>query len=672
MTSLQNGNYNSRSMNGLTQIYANDINCDVINTIDANVSNKLKVVNECEIDGTLSVAGVTTAAQINATGLNVSGNADVLGSLDVSGNVDISGNLSVVGITDTTRLQADNLILGGATYNAGIQIKADGIMLLGNRANTNVVPRVLNVAGDNALIDISRYSNAQAGFQLRNYDPVTEVRRGEALFLGPSSTGDSWTWLFRTGSDFFGGSGTRTLFQFNTPLYVIPSNPASPVTGTAYTARYRDATTTNNVDIVLNPNANDFSTIVQAGDAVILNSTSGRTLTLTTNNASGCGIRMNSTISVGGNTTFANLIIANNGIAIASAGISTSIFKSSTDLRIDGDQANSRVVIRNRDSGGTSYASCVLSTTENRWYGGEFSFRNTTAVTGDAYFRMTTDTNNIFIEPRAIGSNVLKNLRFITPGGTTAHLGIDSVDGSVVIATNTPATGCKLTVNGKAQITNLDVSGALTSGSFSPTNINWADGTTQDSKFIENSTNDMAFHKVIFPSRNAAYSSTFNIQETDVSYFTLSTGIHYFAAIQVIKGQTINYIGVYVDGVVGSSNLEVALYDNGLQPARLALASGGMGGIGTGKVLVAYLTSSYTATATKFIYVAFRTTTATTQVLCKNANDQLNYGVTTTTNSTLNRRVMSYANVNTFPANIAAGQVMTIVNRLPYVCLLQD
>lgn len=51
MTSLQNGNYNSRSMNGLTTIYANDITTDVINAVDANVSNDLTVGDQAIING---------------------------------------------------------------------------------------------------------------------------------------------------------------------------------------------------------------------------------------------------------------------------------------------------------------------------------------------------------------------------------------------------------------------------------------------------------------------------------------------------------------------------------------------------------------------------------------------------------------------------------------------
>ena len=51
MTSLQNGNNNSRSMNGLTTIYANDITSDTIDTIDANVSNNLAVGNQLTVNG---------------------------------------------------------------------------------------------------------------------------------------------------------------------------------------------------------------------------------------------------------------------------------------------------------------------------------------------------------------------------------------------------------------------------------------------------------------------------------------------------------------------------------------------------------------------------------------------------------------------------------------------
>ena len=51
MTSLQNGNYNSRSMNGLTSIYANDITCDTIETTDATITNNLSVGNGLSVNG---------------------------------------------------------------------------------------------------------------------------------------------------------------------------------------------------------------------------------------------------------------------------------------------------------------------------------------------------------------------------------------------------------------------------------------------------------------------------------------------------------------------------------------------------------------------------------------------------------------------------------------------
>jgi hypothetical protein len=51
-------------------------------------------------------------------------------------------------------------------------------------------------------------------------------------------------------------------------------------------------------------------------------------------------------------------------------------------------------------------------------------------------------------------------------------LGIDATDGSIVIATNTPAVGYKLTVNGKTQTTDLNVTGTLTAGTISGTSTN--------------------------------------------------------------------------------------------------------------------------------------------------------------------------------------------------------
>ena len=55
MTSLQNGNYNSRSMNGLTSIYANDIVADTIDVIDATVENNLSVGNNLDITNNVNI-----------------------------------------------------------------------------------------------------------------------------------------------------------------------------------------------------------------------------------------------------------------------------------------------------------------------------------------------------------------------------------------------------------------------------------------------------------------------------------------------------------------------------------------------------------------------------------------------------------------------------------------
>lgn len=61
MTSLQNGNYNTRSMNGLTSIYANDITADTIAVIDGNVSNDLTVGNNVSIGNSMTIDGTINA-----------------------------------------------------------------------------------------------------------------------------------------------------------------------------------------------------------------------------------------------------------------------------------------------------------------------------------------------------------------------------------------------------------------------------------------------------------------------------------------------------------------------------------------------------------------------------------------------------------------------------------
>jgi hypothetical protein len=703
-------------MNGLASIYANDVNCDIINTIDANVSNKLTVGGDVDVGASLNVTGITNANQINAIGLNVSGNADVLGTLDVSGNVDISGNLTVVGITDTTRLQADNLILGGATYNAGVQFKMDGVANLGNRVDLNSQSRVFNIRDTNGLISIGRYSDFEPGFELRNYDPITNVLRTDVLFLGGGAS-EQMRATFRSPglSNFVAWFSYRGLFDFRTP---IKSEPDAAITGTGYTARFSDrfATTASNLDVVLNPNANDFSSIVQAGDNVVVASVAGKTLTLTTNNTSGCGIRMNNTISVGGATTFSNLITATSGItsnagitanagmAFVSGAVSTGIFKNGGDLRIDGNQANSRIVIRNKDSGGIDYASCVLATTESRFIASEFSFRNLTATTGDAYFRMTTDTNNIYIEPRAIGSNTLKNLRFITPGGSTAHLGIDSVDGSIVIATNTPATGCKLTVNGKTQTIDLDVSGNLaipsypnvksTLDNFSSTTTNTTgitytagtdtttidnnliignnkvftlqDGTTQETAYNERELNDCDFHS--FFSGRIILASTFNMGDAYPTSRSIATNAWFFNAIRVVKNQVYTGVGIFT---TTSGSFEVAVYQKGSGGSRLALSNATT----TTANVMTYIPfqATFTATTTDIAYIVFKTSSTNQFAICSQTNiAYLNLTNALGTTGTLNRRAQYSNLVGAFPATIPGTLPVSVDDantRLAYLVL---
>lgn len=246
-----------------------------------------------------------------------------------------TATLNATGEINTTNIDALNLTLGPTTtYNQNIQLKMDGLFLLGNRASNNIAGRAMNIHDTNALINISRYSDGgQPGFELQNWNPSTNALRNTVLFLGGGSgaTGDATLRVSGVNSYYT----TPTLFSMQIPAEVLVANTFS-ITGNTPTFRIRNNVAGKFVDYLFNQSAGAYNGLVQAGDNVMVangGAVDTNALTLCTYNSNSVGIRMNSTaMTIGGNTTFtANSNVNQSGTGIISqTGTGTNALKSTT------------------------------------------------------------------------------------------------------------------------------------------------------------------------------------------------------------------------------------------------------------------------------------------------------------------------------------------------------
>jgi hypothetical protein len=363
--------------------------------------------------GTINQFG-STSTNNTLTNTDVSGNLNVNAStttntLSVVGTADVSGNLNVTGITDTTRLEADNLILGTATYNAAVQLKMNGVMNMGDQVNLNTQSRVFNVRDTNGIVSIGRYSASEPGFELRNYNPVGGALRTDVLFLG-GGAGEQIRCLFRSpgaGGDFVAWFGYRTLFDFQTPTQ---NNPAVQLTGTQQTARFRDKFTTpvGIIDIVLNPNAGNFSSIIQASDKTIV-SQNAMPLALCCTNSIGGGIRLTSTGNqIGGNTTFtsgSNIIQSGSGI-ISQSGSGVNSMKAITLQGSDNFTQSGSGIISQSGSGVNAMKSITLNTNDTLTQSGSGIISQAGTGTNTLKQTLVTGTYPIEIIPQTPPSAV--------------------------------------------------------------------------------------------------------------------------------------------------------------------------------------------------------------------------------------------------------------------------
>lgn len=631
----------------------------------------------------------------------------------------LTANLNVTGEFNTTNIKGQNLILGGATYNQSVQLKMDGIVNIGNKVNVNNNSRAFNIRDTNGLISIGRFANTPPGFELRNYDATTNALLQDVLFNGPTSSSESWSWLFRSpgaGGDFQGGGATRTLFRYNTPLLVQPTNAMTP--GGAYTTRFANTTSGNNVDVVLNPLTGSFIDMVSAGDAIIVNSNAGKSLVLCANNTTNCGIKVNSRIRMGGtNVEFdaGTYLIFNGGGYIrqdAATGInllntitmnpSTSISFSGTG-RINqssgtGTNLMSSITLNNNNdlvfqgtgkinqSGGTGtnlMEDITLNSNANVTFQGTGIVTQSgtgtnslkdTQVTGilniTGYANVKTELDNINTSIGSINTSITtinSNITGITYLGALTDE--TQIDNNVILTS-----GKYLEMNGAGGGLVLDTganiiqSGAGTNILTSTTiqgDLTFDDGTTQDSKYIDDMLNDADAHGYVMG--KTIRFVTFNISNaTNAALVALGANYHFATLVRLVKGITYTGIGIYT-GTAGT--FEVALYNTGLTPSRIAYSNAWT----TTANGMSYLPFSapFANTTTKFAYAIIRTVSAAQTVLYLPSNTFLNYGSNTMTNSTLNKRTQFYPSTAAFSAypNIASGIAQTIQTQQIYLVL---
>jgi hypothetical protein len=272
------------TLDGLVNITADSITTDSIETNIINVNDEV-TTNKMTATGDITqTGGILSIPSFANVGNTLTDYGQRLTGITYDNGTDttiIDNNLTISGNTTATNIKATTITLGGATYQASRQLKMDGIGVVGDRCNVNSGGRVFNISDTNGLISIARYSSGQAGFELQNYDPTTNVRRSNVLFLGGGATGDSLTCLFRqTGIDIFVYSLTASLFDLGSAT----ATPSLRVRGT-YTQidgkiQQPSSTTTNEMrGITMYADQN----LTQSGTGIISQSGTGTNILKFTN-----------------------------------------------------------------------------------------------------------------------------------------------------------------------------------------------------------------------------------------------------------------------------------------------------------------------------------------------------------------------------------------------------
>jgi hypothetical protein len=194
------------------------------------------------------------------------------------------------------------------------------------------------------------------------------------------------------------------------------------------------------------------------------------------------------------------------------------------------------------------------------------------------------------------------------------------------------------------------------------------DGTSQFTAYTGRGVaDDCDIHTFVYNSANPStprymLSSTFALNQTVPTTFSISANIVYAFPVRLIKGQIVHGAGFYLS-VSGSGQIGYAIYDNGNPSTRDAFStlsntpSNGMNYIN--------FSSPYTSTYTGIHYVCILATNTGLSLIATNTgNTYINYGQSTTTSGVLNKAGQSFSS-SSFPSSLS-GVSMTILNRVGY------
>jgi len=629
---MSSSNYQfTPTLDGLNNIIGDSITCSTIDTVNARVENDLIVGNSVNITNDLTVEDKTTTNSLNV-------------------------NNTAVG----NRFDMSYCLIGPATYNAAYRLNINGTGIMGDRAYTNSGSRVFNIRDTNGLMSIGRYSGAAPGFEMRNYNATTNALVQDVLFLGPPSWGENWSVMYRSPGlgDFTGFYGTRSLFDFYTPIRT--------------NGDLRFATGIGKIDQSLSTGTNTLHEVeMKANTDITFLAGTGRinqNLSTGTNNFSpitmntDCGILFNSgsgsiTQNNDGINTLAETRLSGNKDLVFNTGTGRINQTNSTGLNIvNGLSIKLGQDITMSGSGkitqgtGINQLSTILMNT-----GANLTLQGAGVLAIPSYPNVKTTLDTLTTDLSTLATN--------TTGITYDNVNDDTVIDNNVVLGNNKTLYTQNIIQGTGGSNTMN---SITMSSATTSYIQHQDGTQNTSKYSEETVRDTDI--LGFMVGKNILTSTFNLgNATNTSVVGITVGVNYLVAVRVIKGQTYTGVGFYVG--TGGGTWNCALYDSGLQPARRAITTGA---ITTSNAMnFQNFTAPYVATSTRVMYVGYRTTTSAPvqTALHLPSNALLNWGYNTMTNSTFNKRCQNYSLAGDFPNPIPAGLAMTNQLLLGYIVL---
>ncbi len=716
MTSLQNGNYNSRSMNGLTTINANDITCDTIDTIDANVSNDLTVGDQAIINGQtklyndlliydkssptkypyrftttgsslfFSYDGTTPRALFDVSLNTISGfpELNMRRILNLYNNFQLNNNLefrlgtfggstyAFMKYTESTR----NLSLvagqGGGTvdsqFNLTTNTAAGSPFVLSFTPTQLTVPNNIDATGN--------YTSTSGNFTLTN----GRLRIQQATDIPTLS-------MYAGGSVAFGNRVADYVSQIGglRTFNVIGDQ------GVLRVARYSDTGQASLELMNLHPTTGVLrSTVLLNGGApsreqfsILMRTPTDLNVFLITRTFSEMYVPF-SLLSNNFSQTLTGII--------SQSGTGVNLMKAIT-MQVDNNFLQSGTGIISQTGTGVNLLKATtlnINTDLNlsgtgkivQSAGASINLLNQSTFSGtvDTNIYSLTQSTGSIIQSSNTGGNQLKNSTFIgqvntttnnitqttgiisqsTAGGTNQLVATTFIGAVGTTTNNITQTSGRITQTGST----ANTLGGITMNASSV--LTFQDSTVQRSKFTEDILNDCELHSL--ESGRTILGATYSVLTTASTYASIATGFHYYTPIQIISGQAYTGIGIST-GTAG--NYEVGLYNSGLTPALLASSVS----TATTANVMTYINfngGAWTNTgATRIVYIVYRTTTAAPAqtMLYSAALNFINFGFNTMTNSTLNKRGQ-YATIATaFPNPLTAGLTMTAQGSMLYAVL---